>query len=188
SKHQRQCPQPRPPMARVPADAGEAGICGTTCVRSRLAVFRLDSHATRSADFVCGHSLQADFDVPNHQRGAAAAATADGTSARRCRRSRNPRNHVREESTFRLPFGLLKQPVPQTSSAGTHCKRTSTYPTTRGSGRSRDRSNHESGRSRRNLPFAYPVGTLASHPPRFAESASYPSPNPSAYPVPFPHG
>jgi len=36
--------------------------------------------------------------------------------------------------------GLLKHVVPQTSSAGTHCKRTPALPSTRASGRSRDRS------------------------------------------------
>ena len=64
-------------------------------------------------------------------------------SARRWRQRRNLRNRLRSESTGRLPDGLLTQPVPQTSSAGTHCKRTPAFPSTRGSGRSRDRSNDD---------------------------------------------
>ena len=58
------------------------------------------------------------------------------TSARRWRQRRNLRNRLLKESTH-------TQPVPQTSSAGTHCKQTSTLPSTKGRGRSRDRSRHE---------------------------------------------
>jgi hypothetical protein len=48
-------------LQRVPADEGNAEICGTACVRGRPTPAGMDSHATRSADFVCGHSLQTDF-------------------------------------------------------------------------------------------------------------------------------
>ena len=48
-------------LQRVPANRGNAGSCGTACVRGPLTPTGMDSHATRSADFVCGHSLQTDF-------------------------------------------------------------------------------------------------------------------------------
>jgi hypothetical protein len=48
-------------VQRVPADEGNAEICGTACVRGRPTPTGMDSHATRSADSVCGHSLQTDF-------------------------------------------------------------------------------------------------------------------------------
>ncbi|MEY4118958.1 MAG: hypothetical protein RLZZ116_2286 [Planctomycetota bacterium] len=64
-------------LQRVPADGGNAGICGTACARGRFpdqtstkgsrrrswnlrnrsCSAALDSHARGSADFVCGHSL-----------------------------------------------------------------------------------------------------------------------------------
>jgi hypothetical protein len=93
----------------------------------------VDSHATRSADFVCGHSLPSDSielesTDPSGIRlvGIHIGRSPLVTSARRWRQRRNLRNHVCQEST-------PTQPVPQTSSAGTHGKRTPAVPSTKAS-------------------------------------------------------
>jgi hypothetical protein len=106
----------RSPTVRPLVDLSWTGIrspCATSARRwrqrrnlrnslrgGRLAVFRLDSHATRSADYVCGHSLQTDFG-------------RFGQHVIRQTGSGRPGQHVIRPTDSAHPVGLAQSPTRQ---------------------------------------------------------------------------